>query len=345
MKRDATQRERPTLVSYILEHVWPKQCIWFIALCQSWIASINIFLSGFRLCDVFIDELLLNHCSWCTMVQPLQKGLVAPQRQAVAAKLKDQVQQKSACTSHVNLIFYPLDIEDNKARQWLDNYIGFDIWSDLFCFPSYYFCTFDQWTKWTKWNKAILFPSETEKTKPNEKELSTFCCQHWWVSGSPEKGEQHWQNGDVDCGVPACCHQGFDGSLFPLLSLDQWEWSWTKRVKRENYLKIVLKLSQYVSKCFLIVVSKLSKLMTHCSHCRLLINGRGRGQKKGLGPGQKGWKGKRKGWETGNALHESDCIVNLSTSTELSNFEVTSLPWKIKRGNYYFCPPVENWSA
>ena len=89
---------------------------------------------------------------------------------------------------------------------------------------------------------------------------------------------------------------GFDGSLSPLSSLDQWtvvldkKWtcSWTKRVKRENYLKIVLKLSQCVSKCFLIVVSKLSKLMAHCSHCRLLINGRGRGQKNGLGLGQKG---------------------------------------------------------
>ena len=118
MKGDATQRERPTLVSYISEHVWPKQCIWFIALCQSWIPNINIFLSGFRLCDVLIDVLLLKHCS--TMVQPLHKGLVAPQRQAVAtnrAKFKDQVQQKSACTSHVNLIFYSLDIEDIKARQ------------------------------------------------------------------------------------------------------------------------------------------------------------------------------------------------------------------------------------
>ena len=73
-------------------------------------------LSGLGLYDVLIDVLLLKHCSWCR----LHKGLVAPQRQAVAtnrAKFKDQVHHKAACTSHVNLIFYSLDIEDNKARQ------------------------------------------------------------------------------------------------------------------------------------------------------------------------------------------------------------------------------------
>ena len=96
-----------------------KAMLWFIDLCQGWIANIYIVLSGLGLCDVLIDVLLLKHCSWCS----LHKGLVAPQRQAVATnreKFKDQVQQKSACTSHVNLIVYSLGIEDNKARQWLD---------------------------------------------------------------------------------------------------------------------------------------------------------------------------------------------------------------------------------
>ena len=189
----------------------------------------------------------------------------------------------------------------------------------------------------------MLFSSETEKRNQMNRN-----CQHCVVNfdGYLMKGEQYWQNGDVDCGVAACCHQGFDGSLFPLLSLDQWEWSWTKRVKRENYLKIVLKLSQYVSKCFLIVVSKLSKLIAHCSHWRLLINGRGLGQKNGPGLGQKGWKGKRRGWETGNALHEQW----LHRQSVLINRAVKY--WShchkkiiVKRGNHYFCPATDSWSA
>ena len=66
---------------------------------------------------------------------------------------------------------------------------------------------------------------------------------------------------------------GFDGSLFPLSPLDQWRWSWTKKVE--------------------VVLDK------------------------------KGEKGNGEGGKQATLCTNSDCIVNLSSSTELSNFEVT----------------------
>ena len=50
-----------------------KAMLWFIDLCQGWIANIYIVLSGLGLCDVLIDVFLLQHCSWCTVVWPSQR--------------------------------------------------------------------------------------------------------------------------------------------------------------------------------------------------------------------------------------------------------------------------------
>ena len=60
----------------------------------------------------------------------------------------------------------------------------------------------------------------------------------WYWQFSPKKGEQHWQNSDVDCGVAACCHQGLMAhcSLCRLLinGSGVGQKIWTKRVKRET---------------------------------------------------------------------------------------------------------------
>ena len=147
-------------------------------------------------------------------------------------------------------------------------------------------------------NLVMLFSSETEKQNQMNRN-----CQHcvvnidgyWYWQISPKKGEQHWQNSNVDCGVAACCHQG---------------------------------------------------LMAHCSLCRLLINGGGRGQKKWTWSWTK--RVKRETERVGNRQRFARTVIALSICPHQQNCQVLkSHSWKIivKRGNYYFCPAADNWSA
>ena len=83
-------------------------------------------------------------------------------------------------------------------------------------------------------------------------------------------------------------------------------------------------------------------LMAHCSLCRLLINGRGVGQKI--------WtkRVKRETERVGNRQRFARTVIALSICPHQQSCQVLkSHSWKIivKRGNYYFCPAADNWSA